>query len=47
MIDNPRIQIVLQRLLLVEGKDEENFFNAFFKELAIDNIQLASPRNLL
>ncbi|MDP8220315.1 MAG: hypothetical protein P9X26_03145 [Candidatus Stygibacter frigidus] len=40
MIDNPKIQIVLQRLLLVEGKDEENFFNAFFKELDIDNIQI-------
>ena len=35
-----RIQIRLPKLLLVEGKDEENFFNALFKELKIDNVQI-------
>ncbi|MCF7913414.1 MAG: hypothetical protein K9M99_12880 [Candidatus Cloacimonetes bacterium] len=44
-----RVQIKLPKLLLVEGKDEENFFSAFFKEMGINNIQIivaGGKRNL-
>jgi len=34
------VKIKKTRLLIVEGKDEENFFNALFNCLEIDNIQI-------
>ncbi len=34
------VQIEKERLLLVEGKDEVEFFNAFFNHLNIDDIQV-------
>jgi Protein of unknown function (DUF3226) len=44
-----KVQIRLPKLLLVEGKDENNFFNALFKEIEINNIQIIAAggkRNL-
>jgi hypothetical protein len=37
-----KMTIEKDRLLLVEGVDEVNFFHAFFKQTSIDNIQIIS-----
>ena len=37
-----KMTIEKDRLLLVEGVDEVNFFKAFFKQANIDNIQIIS-----
>ena len=52
MMEKP-IQITQPNLILVEGKDEENFFNALLKEMEIEDYQILSlggkdnfPKNL-
>lgn len=37
-------QITAQKLLLVEGKDEINFFTALFKELRINDVQVIESK---
>jgi|LQYC01.1.fsa_nt_gi hypothetical protein len=40
-IDNEPLQILHSKLLIVEGKDDEEFFKALLKELQIKDIQVA------